>query len=450
MNPSQEPEESRAEPRDFIRRSYGLAAETVRRRHLVPKSIAVGVIAGLFGVGLRLGAERLLELREEFFGHGHEAWQWVLAGVTGAFFGFLSVWVLRRFCPEAGGGGIPHLQQVVSGDTAMRWKRMIVVKSLSLFGASAASMGGGAEAPAIHVGGAVGKGVAATLHVAPGDGEHKALMSAGAAGGLSAAFNAPLSGLVFALEELQGNFDSKMLVSALLSSVSADIVGRLCFGSYPVFQRLHTLAAPELNALPLAVLLGIVGGVVGVVFNRWIVRAARHGASVKSDRWRLALGAFAGLATGMAALVIPGVAGSGIDLVRISFTENPTLPVIVGLFFARFVSSLLFTASGAAGGFMIPLLGMGALAGRLLGDVVGAGFPGWVPAPGVLSVVGMGAFFSASIRAPLTGLVLMLELTGNYGFMLPTLAACLTAHLVSEEFGGEPVYHALRHGGAKH
>lgn len=443
MSQSKEPGDLLAEPGRFIRRSYGLAAETVKRRHLVPKSILVGVIAGLVGVGLRLGAEKLLELREEHFGHSTSWSVWALAGMTGALFGILSVWLVRRFCPEAGGGGVTHLQQVVSGDTAMRWWRVIVVKTLSLFSASAAGMGGGPEAPAIHVGGAVGKGVASTLRVAPGDGEHKALMAAGAAGGLSAAFNAPLSGLVFALEELQGNFDSKMLVSALLASVSADIVGRLAFGSYPVLQRLHGIAAPELNALPFALLLGVVAGGVGVVFNRWIVRAARHGAGVKSDRWRLALGAFAGLVTGLAALRIPGVSGGGVELVRISFQENPSLVLLGGLFFARFISSILFTASGAAGGFMIPLLAMGALAGQMLGDVVGLKFPEWVPAPGVLSVVGMGAFFSASIRAPLTGLVLMLELTGNYGFMLPTLAACLTAHLVSEEFGGEPVYHAL-------
>lgn len=448
MSESKEPGDLLAEPGRFIRRSYGLAAETVKRRHLVPKSIAVGVFAGLFGVGLRFGADHLLEFREEWFGHDTAWWGWLLAGVTGAIFGAISIWLARRFCPEAGGGGITHLQQVVAGDTSMRWWRVIVVKTLSLFSASAAGMGGGPEAPAIHVGGAVGKGVAATLRVAPGDGEHKALMAAGAAGGLSAAFNAPLSGLVFALEELQGNFDSKLLVSALLASVSADIVGRLAFGSYPVLENLHGMAAPELNALPFALLLGVVGGFVGVVFNRWIVRAARYGSGAKSDRYRIALGAFAGLVTGLAAISIRGVSGGGVELVRISFIEHPTLFVAGGLFLARFVSSLLFTASGAAGGFMIPLLGMGALAGNILGDLAGSRFPGWVPAPGVLAVVGMGAFFSASIRAPLTGLVLMLELTGNYGFMLPTLAACLTAHLVSEEFGGEPVYHALA--GKKH
>jgi CIC family chloride channel protein len=435
--------------KEFISKGYGLAADSVRKRHLVPKSIAVGVFAGLAGVALRLGSEKLLELRHELF-HEGGASMWIAAGASGAAFGVLAVWIVRKFCPEAGGGGITQLQQVVGSDTVMRWPRLIIVKTISLFSASAAGMGGGPEAPAIHVGGAVGKGVAATLHVKPGEGEHKALMSAGAAAGLSAAFNAPLSGLVFALEELQGNFDSKMLVSALLASVSADIVGRSVFGPYPVFIRLHQVAAPDLHALPFALLLGLIAGVVGVVFNRWVVRAARHGATAKSDKARLALGGVAGLVTGLAMLWIPGVAGGGGELVRISFTQNPTLMVAGGLFLARFASTLLFTATGAAGGFLIPLLAMGALAGHMLGDVVGTAFPTWVPAPGVLAVVGMGAFFSASIRAPLTGLVLMLELTGNYGFMLPTLAACLTAHLVAEEFGDPPVYHALRPGGENH
>ena len=448
MNLQEEAKELLHAPGTFIRRGYGLAAETVKRKHLVPKSILVGVIAGLSGVGLRVGTELVLEHRLEYFRSLGKA-GWVCAGAVGGFFGFLAVWLVRRFCKEAGGGGISQLQDVIEHDLPMPWWRIIVVKTASLFAATVAGMGGGPEAPAIHIGGAIGKGTAETLKVKQGEGEHRALMSAGAAAGLSAAFNAPLTGLVFALEELQGNFDSKLLVSALLASVSADIVGRHLVGDFPVFRRLHELPAPDMHALPFAILLGLVAGILGVYINRQVVRAARAGATVKSDRIRMGLGALVGIVGGIVSIGalpgIGGVAGGGGEMIRASFTEHPSLAVLGVLFFARLVSTIFFTQTGAAGGFLIPILALGAICGRMLGDLVAPTFPEWVPNPGVISVLGMGAFFSASIRAPLTGLVLMLELTGNYGFMLPSLVACLTAHIVADESGDPPVYHALRH-----
>lgn len=428
---------------ELLSKGYGLAADSVRKRHMVPKSIAVGVLAGLFGVGLRYGSETLLELRHEYLGEIHGPNQWLIAAVSGGTLGAFAVWVVRRFCHEAAGGGTPHLQQALAGTVRMRWIRLIPTKIISLFSSTAAGMGGGPEAPAIHVGGAVGKGVATIFRGKSDESGDKALMAAGAAGGLSAAFNAPLTGLVFALEELQGNFNSKLLVSALLASVSADIVGRLVLGSYPIFSSLREIEPPDLNTLPFALLLGVVAGVIGVFFNRWLVRAARRGASVKSNRERIILGAIGGIITGVAMLWIPGVAGGGGELVRISFSEEMGIMLAGGYFLARFASTLIFTATGASGGFLIPLLAMGALAGHGFGALMRPYFPEIVPSTGVLAVIGMGAFFSASIRAPLTGLVLMLELTHNYGFMLPTLVACMVAYIVAEEFGDAPVYHAL-------
>jgi len=448
MNLQEEARELLNAPGTFIRKGYGLAAETVKRRHLVPKSILVGVIAGLTGIGLRTGTEIVLEHRLHYFRSLGQA-GWFCAAGVGAVFGFLAVWVIRRFCKEAAGGGMSHLQDAIDHDLPVPWWRLIWVKTVSLFAVSIAGMGGGPEAPAIHIGGAIGKGTAETLRVKQGEGEHRALMSAGAAAGLSAAFNAPLTGLVFALEELQGNFDSKLLVSALLASVSADIVGRQLVGGFPVFTRLHELPAPDMHALPFAILLGLVAGILGVFINRQVVRAARAGASATSDRMRMALGALVGAVGGALSVgAIPGmsgIAGGGVEMIRFSFTEHPSLHLLGLLFIARLVSTIFFTQTGAAGGFLIPILALGAICGRALGDLVAPTFPEWVPHPGVIAVLGMGAFFSASIRAPLTGLVLMLELTGNYGYMLPSLVACLTAHIVADESGDPPVYHALRH-----
>lgn len=433
----------------MIGKVYGIAAEQLRRRHFLPKAFLVGIFSGLLGVGFRVGTAKIQAWRldPETFGHTFAGIATVVA--MGVFFGALSVWVILRFCPEAAGGGVTHLQAVMEKDADMRWWRLILVKSASLFSSTATAMGGGPEAPAIHVGGAAGKGVAKILKIKEGTGEHRTLMSAGAAGALSAAFSAPLSGLVFALEELQGNFDSRMLLSALLASVTADIVGRAFVGPDPIFEALRHVGTPDLRAIPYAVILGIFAGLIGVMHNRLIVRVVRFGGGL-AMRWRLAIGAAVGVLTGVASLWLPGVSGGGGDLVPYSFafelTNHPGLLFLGLLFVARFISTICFNTTGAAGGLMIPLLGMGALCGRMLSIVVSQDWhhPEWVPAKGVLLVIGMGAFFSASIRAPLTGLVLIFELTGNYAFMLPTLVACLVAHLMAEEFGDPPMYHALR------
>jgi CIC family chloride channel protein len=334
------------------------------------------------------------------------------------------------------------LKSVILGERTLNWRRILPVK----FFAGVAGIGGGLalgrEGPTIQMGGATGLMVAEWFRVTPGEGERKALISAGAGAGLAAAFNAPLAGLMFVLEELQGNFTPVVFVAAFLASVVADVVGRVLTGEMPVFE-LHTMTPPTLHALPLALVLGTLAGFGGVFFNRCLL--ASLGAFEKLRRWPAwAVGAAAGAIVGIASCLYPGVAGSGGVLAERALTGEIALRWIPMLLLARFALTMVSYGSGAAGGIFAPLLVIGALGGLATGGAVHAFWPALAPHPEVFAVLGMGALLTAIVRAPLTGIVLMVELTGKYDFMLPLLVSCLAAYGVAEALGDVPIYEALR------
>ena len=426
---------------------FGLGTDEVKRRHILPKALLVGLVAGLIASAFRVA----LQLVER----GHIALldklpilaRWPVAIGLGALGGALGVGLVRRFAPEAAGSGIPHLKSVILGERTLNWRRVLPVK----FFAGVAGIGGGLalgrEGPTIQMGGATGLMVAEWFHVKPGEGERKALISAGAGAGLAAAFNAPLAGLMFVLEELQGNFTPVIFVSAFLTAVVADVVGRVLTGEMPVFE-LRTMVPPTLSALPLALVLGAIAGLGGVFFNRGLL--ASLDAFEKLRRWPAwAVGAAAGAVVGLASGAYPGVAGSGGVLAERALTGEIALRWIPLLLLVRFGLTMVSYGCGAAGGIFAPLLVLGALGGLAAGGAVHAGWPALAPHPEIFAVLGMGALFTAIVRAPLTGIVLMVELTGKYDFMLPLLVSCLAAYGVAEALGNTPIYEALRERGAR-
>ena len=425
---------------EWVTRGFGVAAESVRKRHLVAKSVLIGLVSGSLGVGFRLAPEWVRDMFSRWRDSG--GWPLPVTVSVAAALGAISVWLVRRYAPEAGGGGMPHLRVCLAREAPFRWWRVLWVKVLSLLTGVAGGLGLGAEAPAIHAGGACGQGLAHLFRAPRGLGEHRALRSAGAAAGLSAAFNAPLAGVIFVLEELQGDFSTPVLVCAVIASATADVLSRAVVGHPPVFH-LHGVVCPS-GVWPLlgATLVGVVAGLVGGVFNRWVVVCAKLGAGRFASS-RILIGAVASAVTMVFSLSYPGLVGGGTALVEFSLGSAALPSLLLTLVLLRFGATLLAVASGASGGFMIPLLALGALFGRLLGDVWNRWWPAaQLPAP-IFVAVGMGAFFSASVRAPLTALVLVLELTGDYGFMLPALIACMVAFLLAEELGIPPVYHVL-------
>ncbi len=419
-----------------------LNTNEVKRRHILLKALLVGVVAGAVGSLFRLALIHIEIYRLQFLAQLPNRWPLIASIVLSAAFGALAVWLVARFCPEAAGSGIPDLKSVLLGERNMRWKTLLPVKFLAGVAAIGGGMALGREGPTIQMGGACGLGVGEILRVKRGEGERKALISAGAGAGLAAAFNAPLAGVIFVVEELQGNFTPVIFVAAFLASVSSDVISRLIVGGDPVLS-LHVIGAPGTSVLPFAFLLGIVAGFGGIVFNRGLLASLDlRSRFPKVPSW--GVGLIVGAIIGLVGAYFPRVIGSGNLLVEEAVTGTLAASPLLILLVARFGLTLVSYGSGAAGGIFAPLLVLGSIGGLWLGHLGHTVVPNWIPHPEVFAVLGMGALFTAIVRAPLTGIVLMVELTGEYGFMLPLLISCLTAYGVAEALKSEPIYEALR------
>ena len=420
----------------------GLKEVEVKRRHILPKALVVGLVAGLVASAFRI-ALHFFETRRIAGIEGLSPATGLLVALgVGAGGGGLGLWLVRRFAPETAGSGIPDLKSVVMGEKPLFWKRVIPIKFL----AGVVGIGGGLtlgrEGPTVQMGGATGLMVSTWFRVKQGEGERKALISAGAAAGLAAAFNAPLSGLIFALEELNGNFTPVVFVASFLAAVTADIVCRVVTGETPVFA-LHGMPGPTLHALPACALLGVLAGLAGVLFNRSLLLSLDLFDRLKS--WPVPLlGACAGLVVGFAAWVYPAMSGSGALLTERALSGEIAVKWMLLLLAGRFVLTMVSYGSGAAGGIFAPILVLGSLGGLAMGAGVHAFLPGWAVYPETFAVIGMGALFTASVRAPLTGIVLLTELTGKYDFMLPLLVSGFAAYGVAEALRDKPIYEALR------
>jgi CIC family chloride channel protein len=360
----------------------------------------------------------------------------VLVGAAGAG---LAVWLVRRFAPEASGSGIQQVEAVLHHGRSMRGLRILAVKFLGGVAGIGGGLALGREGPTIQMGGALGHLVGTWLPSLPR--QRQALIAAGAGAGLAAAFNAPLSGLVFVLEEVQRDFSPIVFTATLAASVTADTVARLLTGQLPVFH-VQAESIPPIQGLPVAIVLGIAAGILGVAFNRGLVGALAFFQTLR--RWPAWIpGALVGGIVGAVAWFAPDVVGGGYPLVEQTLAGQVTLLALPAFFVLRFLLTMLSYGCGAPGGIFAPLLVLGSELGLAIGILAQGLLPDTVRHPETFAVVGMAAYFAAIVRAPLTGIVLVVEMTGNYALVLPLLAACLTADGVADLLGGRPIYDTL-------
>lgn len=428
------PDVVKGEVREFLR------AHEQRRRQL-PRAIIVGILAGFTAVAFTRTLAGGDAMRTQLIEYARErfAWGFAIPIVLGALGAGIAVWLVRAFAPEASGSGIPNLKAVLHHLRPMRAARILVVKFVGGVVGIGAGLALGREGPTIQMGGALGQLVSQGLGCTAR--ERQTLIAAGAGAGLAAAFNAPLAGLVFVLEELQRDFAPTVFATTLIAAVTADVVTRSLSGQAPVFHT-QTYAIPPLAGLPVSLLLGLVAGVLGVVFNRSLVGALDLFQRMR--RWPAwAPGALAGGVVGAVGWVAPDALGGGHRLVEQTLAGQVMLPVLLGFFVLRFVLTMLSYGCGAPGGIFAPLLVLGSELGLGVGLLAQRVVPGIVDHPASFAVIGMAAYFSAIVRAPLTGIVLIVEMTSDYSFILPLLAACLTAYGVADFLGDRPVYEAL-------
>jgi len=412
-----------------------------QRRRLFPRAALVGVGAGLVASAFRAVLSLADALRNSLIAWSHQVSILgfvfpVLFGVAGVF---LSVLLVRRFAPEAAGSGIPHIEAVLHRLRTLRWGRVLPVKFLSGAAAIGSGLTLGREGPTVQMGASIGAAVSDWLKASPQD--RRSLVAAGAGAGLAAAFNAPLAGVIFVVEEIRRDFHPIVFGASFVAAVCADIVTQLLLGNAAVF-RIPSYATPPAQALPLFAVLGIAAGVLGAAFNQALLSSMDVLKRATPGR-SLAIACGVGGAIGLVAWFSPVLVGGGHALTELTLAGNVALTVIPVFLLLRFLMTTSSYSTGAAGGIFAPLLAIGSLLGLGIGLLANSLFPAAVPEPAVFAVVGMAAYFAAIVRAPLTGIVLIVEMTGNYQQILPLLVGCFFAYATAEFLKDLPIYEAL-------
>jgi chloride channel protein, CIC family len=412
-----------------------------QRRWIFPRSALVGAGAGIVALFFRAALTGADNIRNGLlaWAHGMPNWGWIFPVLFTMLGAGISVSLTRRFAPETSGSGIPHLEAVLHRVRTLDWKRVLPVKFFGGIIAIGSGLALGREGPTVQMGGAIGDIVSRFLKVS--ERERLTLISAGAGAGLAAAFNAPLAGLIFVLEEVRRDFQPIVFGAAFIAAVIADIIARVGSGQFPVFT-VPSYPVPPLASLPIFALLGIVAGVFGVLFNRSLISTIKLFSHIPA-KYNLIVVAISGGFIGLIGWFFPLMLGSGHSLAESVLKGNLVLTAIPIFFVIRFLLTTTSYGTGAPGGIFAPLLVLGSLIGLGIGQVAHTISPDIVPIPAVFAVVGMAAYFTAIVRAPLTGIMLIVEMTGNYSQMLPLLVSCFCAYAVAEYLKDLPIYEAL-------
>jgi len=407
----------------------------------------VGTLAGLVGVAFEKAVTTVQAWRVGVVAStGDHLWlAFPLAFLLSAALATVGYWLVRRFAPEAGGSGIPEIEGALEELRPVRWWRVIPVKFFGGMGTLGAGMVLGREGPTVQLGGNVGRMVLDLFRMRSAEARHS-LLATGAAAGLSAAFNAPLAGILFIIEEMRLQFRYSLISikAVFIGVIMSSVVFRYFNGEHAVIA-VGKLANAPINTLWLYLLLGMLFGVVGVLFNRLIFITQDffqrlHGGVMKKA---LIIGALLGGLCGILAVIEPEAAGGGFSLIPVAAAGHYTVGMLLFIFIARVITTLLCFGSGAPGGIFAPMLALGTLLGTAFGMASAALLPSLTLDPGTFAIAGMGALFAASVRAPLTGIVLVLEMTDNYQLILPMIITCLGATLLAQFLGGKPLYSSL-------
>ena len=401
----------------------------------------VGAAAGTVGAVFRLSLGQADRMRDALIaaahGYGLAGFLLVLAvcGVATA----LAAWLVRRYAPHASGSGIPHVEAVLNGSLEPAPIGLAPVKFVGGVLAIGSGLALGREGPSVQMGASIANRIGLLFHRDWAD--CRVLLAAGAGAGLATAFNAPMAGAVFVLEELVRRFEIRIAIVALGASATAIAVSRSILGDLPDFH-VGELASAGGAIRPLYFLLGAVAGLVAIAYNRTLL-----GTIAAADRlaaWPVELRAgLIGAAVGTLAWFAPGLVGGGDAITQRTLAGAETLATLPLAFLLRFGLGTVSYAARTPGGLFAPMLVLGAQLGLAFGIVCGLAFPELHIQPEGFAIVGMAALFTGIVRAPLTGLVLVTEMTASVTMLLPMLGACFVAMLVPTLLGDPPIYDSL-------
>ena len=411
--------------------------------HICVVAIVAGMLIGFVGGAFRWCLHKADELRVDFVDWTHHlpGPGWLLPMAVAAAGATLAALIVR-WEPLAAGSGIQHVEAVFLGEARPPLIRLVPAK----FVGGVLSMGSGLvlgrEGPTVHMGAAIGAEAARRARLPQS--EVRMMQTALGGAGLAVAFNAPIGGALFTLEEVTKSFRVKTVLAALFSAAAGVACSRLIMGNHADFL-VEPIGAPALAWLPLFAVFGFLTGFVGAGYNWLTLWFLDHVAAIRAVP-SLAKAAIIGAIVGFAMFVYPLSVGGGEDLIqRILGGQNLVLSVIVGILAVRFVAGPLSYSAAVPGGLFAPLLAVGALWGLLFVGCFDAVWPGDATQLAIpMALVGMAAFFGATVRAPVTGMVVVTEMTATTATLVPMMAATAAAVLAAYLVGSQPIYDSLR------
>ena len=419
-------------------------SQTIRRAQrfpviLIGEGLLVGAAAGivvmLYRIALTYAGQWMNAALDWMRGDMLRTALWFAALLVMA----LIVSRLVKWEPMISGSGIPQVEGEILGKLTQKWKKVLPAKFCGGFLCLLGGLSLGREGPSIQLGAMSGQGISRLLD--RGKTEERHLMTCGASAGLAAAFHAPLAGMMFALEEIHKGFSVSILVSVMTSSVTADYICSHIMGLDPVFQFRLEHVLPQ-NYYWMLLVLGVILGVLGALYNKVMLLAQDLYKKPKflNETGRLII---AFMAAGVMGILMPSVLGSGGDLI-VDLTGGELLLGAAALtFVVKFLFSAVSFGSGGPGGIFFPLLVLGALIGGIFAMACVELFgldPVYINNFVLLAMAG---YFTAIVRAPITGIILLFEMSGTVSQMLSLAVVSVAAYITATLLKSEPIYESL-------
>jgi len=398
-------------------------------------TLLIGALVGIVVVAFILLTERS---GARLYPAGGTPWRRLLVPVGGsAVIGYL----LYCFFPDARGSGVPQTKAALYA----RGGRISLGAVFGKFFCTSATLASGIplgrEGPAVQVGAGIASVLGRSLGLRPE--KVKALVPVGAAAAVAAAFNTPLAAVLFSLEEVVGDLHAPVLGSVVLASATSWAMLRLLLGNDPLFQvPQYQLVHP--GEFGIYAVLGVAGGLVSVAFTQLLLwMRARFLRFPRKTVWFQPVAG--GLTVGVMGWFVPQLLGVGYKHVGEALNGNMALKVMILLLVLKFFAVVTSYASGNAGGIFGPSLFLGAMLGGIVGNVANHFLPNYVGTPGAYALVGMGTAFAGIVRAPMTSVVMIFEITRDYAVIVPLMISNLVSFFISSRFQKQPIYEVLAH-----
>ncbi|MCJ7554619.1 MAG: chloride channel protein, partial [Ignavibacteriaceae bacterium] len=363
---------------------------------------------------------------------------WLIRLIVPVIGGLLVGLIITRIAPEVKGSGVPEVMEAFATKGGIIRFRVFISKAIT----SAITIGSGGsagrEGPIVHIGAAIGSAIGQVLKV--NTRQLRTFLACGAAAGLSATFNAPIAGAIFAIEIIIADMRVVNMPPIIISSVVATVVSRYYLGDYPAFivPAYDMLDARELF---IYAALGIIAGLASVVFIRLFLNIRKYFEEAKLPPWTKP--AIGGLAVGIIGIFLPQVFGVGYEAINDAVWNNLELKLLLLLLGAKMIATAFTLGSGGSGGVFAPSIYFGAMLGASTGIIANMLFPQWTASPGAYALVGMGAMLSGVTHMPITAILMIFEFTNNYLIIPPLMIASIISVLLSNQIAKKSIETAV-------